>query len=77
MTPLKSISANGNDRGALESNFKSMGINKNTSAIELAAIVSQALEAAGILATLSGGGAVSMFTDNAVGPTSCNHTDRV
>ncbi|MEE4362284.1 MAG: hypothetical protein V2I63_12265, partial [Pseudomonadales bacterium] len=30
----------------------------------LAAIVSQALEAAGIVATLSGGGAVMMYADN-------------
>lgn len=31
--------------------------------IELAAIVSEALEAAGIVATLSGGGAVSAYTE--------------
>ncbi len=41
-----------------------MGINAGTTAVELAALVSQALEAAGIQATLSGGGAVSMYTDN-------------
>ena len=32
--------------------------------MELAALVSQTLDAAGITATLSGGGAVSMYTDN-------------
>lgn len=41
-----------------------MDINANTTAIELAALVSQALEAAGITATLSGGGAVSIYTHN-------------
>jgi len=39
-------------------------INEQTTAIELAAIVSEALEAAGIVATLGGGGAVSVYTDN-------------
>lgn len=42
-----------------------MAINKNTSLEQLAAIVSQALEAAGIPATLSGGAAVSIYTRNA------------
>jgi hypothetical protein len=41
-----------------------MTINANTSAVELAALVSQTLEAAGIKATLSGGGAVSIYSDN-------------
>jgi len=41
-----------------------MKITKNTSLEELAAIISQALEEAGILATLSGGSAVSLFTNN-------------
>ncbi len=41
-----------------------MDINANTTAMELAALVSQALEAAGITATLSGGGAVSIYTHN-------------
>ena len=41
-----------------------MNIRANTKAVELAALVSQALEAAGIKATLSGGGAVSVYTDN-------------
>jgi hypothetical protein len=41
-----------------------MGINVHTSVTELAALVSQVLEAAGIKATLSGGGAVSIYTDN-------------
>lgn len=41
-----------------------MTITANTSAVELAALVSQALEAAGIKATLSGGGAVSIYSDN-------------
>ena len=35
-----------------------------TSMIELAAVVSEALEAAGIIATLSGGSAVSVYTEN-------------
>lgn len=39
-------------------------INASTSAIELAARVSQILEHAGIVATLSGGGAVSIHTAN-------------
>lgn len=39
-------------------------INTETSAIELATRVSQALEASGIKATLSGGGAVGVYTDN-------------
>ena len=41
-----------------------MGIDAATTPMELAALVSQALEANGILATLSGGGAVSIYTDN-------------
>jgi len=41
-----------------------MTINMATTAVELAALVSQTLEAAGIKATLSGGGAVSVYTDN-------------
>ena len=41
-----------------------MSINHKTTGFELAAIVSQALEGAGILATLSGGGAVSIYTEN-------------
>ncbi len=39
-------------------------ISRDTSLPELAAIVSDALEAAGIVATLSGGGAVSIYTEN-------------
>ena len=39
-------------------------ISKKTTLIELAAIVSEALENAGIIATLSGGAAVSIYTDN-------------
>lgn len=39
-------------------------INADTGVEELAAIISQTLEAAGITATLSGGGAVSLYTDN-------------
>ena len=39
-------------------------ITSSTSLEELAAIISQALEAAGILATLSGGAAVSIYTNN-------------
>lgn len=41
-----------------------MTINGSTTAVELAALVSQTLEVAGIKATLSGGGAVSIYTDN-------------
>lgn len=41
-----------------------MSINAETTAVELAALVSQALEGAGIKATLSGGGAVSIYTHN-------------
>lgn len=41
-----------------------MGINARTGVVELAALVSNALEAAGIKATLSGGGAVSIYTHN-------------
>ncbi len=39
-------------------------INRETSAEELAALVSQALKSAGIRATLSGGGAVTLYSDN-------------
>lgn len=39
-------------------------ISEKTTLIELAAIVSGALEKAGIIATLSGGAAVSIYTDN-------------
>lgn len=39
-------------------------ISENTTIEELAAIVSQTLEQAGIIATLSGGGAVSIYTEN-------------
>lgn len=39
-------------------------IGKKTTLIELAVIVSDALEKAGIIATLSGGAAVSIYTDN-------------
>ncbi len=39
-------------------------ISPDTSLAELAALVSGALEEAGIAATLSGGGAVSIYTDN-------------
>jgi len=41
-----------------------MKINRDTSAAEIAARVSQVLEAADIKATLSGGGAVSIYTRN-------------
>lgn len=39
-------------------------ITSETSLLELAALVSEALEAAGIVATLSGGSAVSAYTEN-------------
>ncbi len=42
-----------------------MAIDENTSLAELAVIVSSALEDAGIIATLSGGAAVSIYSDNA------------
>lgn len=41
-----------------------MSISNDTAAVELATLVSQTLESAGIVATLSGGGAVSMYTEN-------------
>jgi hypothetical protein len=41
-----------------------MGVDRETSLEEMAALVSQTLERAGIQATLSGGGAVSMYTEN-------------
>jgi len=41
-----------------------VAITADTAAVELAALVSQTLEAAGIKATLSGGGAVSVYTHN-------------
>ena len=41
-----------------------MTIDADTTSVELAAIISQTLEQAGIIATLSGGGAVSMYSDN-------------
>lgn len=41
-----------------------MEITGETTMQELAVLVSQALECAGITATLSGGGAVSMYSDN-------------
>jgi hypothetical protein len=41
-----------------------MAITADTTAVELAALVSQTLEKAGIKATLSGGGAVSVYTHN-------------
>jgi len=40
------------------------GISRQTSAEEIAARVSQALESAGLTATLSGGGAVSIYSHN-------------
>jgi len=42
-----------------------MTINSKTSLQELAVIISTALERAGITATLSGGAAVSIYSDNA------------
>ncbi len=39
------------------------GISEKTTLIELAAVVSEALEAADIIATLSGGAAVSIYTE--------------
>jgi hypothetical protein len=39
-------------------------IKATTTLKELAVIISEALEAAGIIATLSGGGAISIYSDN-------------
>ena len=39
-------------------------IKKDASLVEVASIVSNALRTAGIAATLSGGGAVSIYTNN-------------
>jgi hypothetical protein len=39
-------------------------ISQNTTLEELAAVISAALESAGIVATLSGGAAVAIYTDN-------------
>lgn len=39
-------------------------VTRETSLQELAAIISQALEAEGLIATLSGGAAVSIYTAN-------------
>ena len=39
-------------------------LNENCSLVEVAALVSEALEEAGIIAPLSGGAAMSMYTDN-------------
>lgn len=44
--------------------MKTPEITENTTLVELAAIVSDALERAGITATLSGGAAVSIYTDS-------------
>lgn len=41
-----------------------MAITDKTTLIELASLVSDALDRAGIIATLSGGAAVSIYTDN-------------
>lgn len=40
------------------------GINRDTTLEQLAALISQALEQAGITATLSGGGAVTLYSEN-------------
>lgn len=61
---LRNILDSANAPAAQENQIKSMKINSKTTAIELAAIVSQTLEEVGIPATLSGGGAVTVYTDN-------------
>ena len=38
-------------------------LNENSGLVEVAAVVSEALEDAGIIAPLSGGAAMSMYTD--------------
>lgn len=40
------------------------GVTENTALVEFVALVSEALEDAGIVATLSGGAAVSIYTEN-------------
>lgn len=59
------ISDKGNALAAPGKDCNTMAINGDTSLQELAVIVSTALEEAGITAVLSGGGAVSIFSDNA------------
>jgi hypothetical protein len=41
-----------------------IAVTRDTSLEQLAALVSQALEQAGITATLSGGGAVTLYSEN-------------
>ena len=52
------------DKGASRLAMGTPSITRKTTMTELAALVSEALEAAGIVATLSGGGAVSAYTEN-------------
>lgn len=61
---LASTSDSASGLDALVSRFRIMEIKRDTPAAEIAVRVSQALEAAGIKATLSGGGAVSIYTRN-------------
>jgi hypothetical protein len=42
------------------------GITENTTLVEFAALVSEALEDAGIIATLFGGAAVSIYTEKSI-----------
>ncbi|MDE0007238.1 MAG: hypothetical protein OXS50_03055 [Gammaproteobacteria bacterium] len=56
---------NGDDPDEPVSRSAMPEIDQNTPVAKVAALVSQALEAAGIEATLSGGGAVSIFSANA------------
>ena len=61
MNKFSSISESGNVRASRAKPWSIMAeITEATSIEELAVIISEALEAAGITATLSGGGAVSI-----------------
>jgi len=63
---LSNITESGAARAVTQRDSPMAGpvINEQTSLLELAAQVSEALEAAGIVATLSGGAAVSIYADN-------------
>jgi hypothetical protein len=58
-------SGSGGGRGKRASRFEMGPIDCDTSIEELAALVSEALGRAGIVAVLSGGGAVQIYTENA------------
>ena len=65
MNKCSTISESGNVRVKRAKPWSIMAeITEATSIEELAVIISEALEAAGITATLSGGGAVSIYSQN-------------